>query len=661
MRIKALTVGNVPILNMPNGASEKIKTLPNNSIVILSAIKRDGANSYYFSEENNGYIKKEYLKILRDEEFYYSSSLLKSKINRSNTSFFNLSRQRKEVYPTVKATNNEIKVENNKGGNKTETKSNSSETTIIKSPNSNNETIIEKKPKWSGLDTSTTAASIAVNVMSTINTNNTFANNLLNTGMDMLDSFASTGSWDKANNMDLGGLFAGNKTLSPLMSGATINNLSNGSFFKTTFKENAKKLIGSYINTLMAKLNYVVGFNISGILFDTIDRFGWVNHNSYIGQILYEDVIIKKPVNYHNLNEQIEKYFKYKGCNYKMITRYSDSGQKWEQEAYFNTPTMSSSKSKEEVKIYQSIYNTFYDEFEDAINKAKESLNLNISKDDWFINFNRYRLIHPDSVLTRSRGYVFFTRPDLNITMDNITSDAGSIFFNICGRYPDVVKSLTKSLSGSHQFIPLLSNRCTGMDVQNEQLETKELGETITGWKLTYGMNIIKSRSAGSVSTSFVDDQSLSIYALFKIWCEYISSISRGIISPRKQYIRTKQLDYACSIYYFLCSEDGENIIFWTKYTGCIPTSVPSSNFADSIDNMISVPKYTIDWQYAFKRDLDPMTLAEFNKLTGSGFEYENIYNQNSIRSAKTIVGAPFIETTDGGKTFKLRFRKKYR
>ena len=122
---------------------------------------------------------------------------------------------------------------------------------------------------------------------------------------------------------------------------------------------------------------------------------------------------------------------------------------------------------------------------------------------------------------------------------------------------------------------------------------------------------------------------------------------------------KTSNPNYATSIYYFLCAEDGESIVFWTKFTGCIPTTIPSSNFSDSTDTSIKMPKYSIQWQYAFKKDYDPFSLAEFNHLTGSDFSYVNNYNSETARSYQTIVGAPFVDTNTGGRLFKLRFRRK--
>ena len=297
------------------------------------------------------------------------------------------------------------------------------------------------------------------------------------------------------------------------------------------------------------------------------------------------------------------------------------------------------------------------------MNKAKEGLNLTITRNAWYYNFNRYRLIHPDSLLGNTKGYIFFTRPDLNIGNEISSTDIGALFFNMQSQHPEVVGELTQTTNTNrfltdHAFMPLLCNRCTGIDIQDEQLETKEINETLTGWKLNYATNLIKSKSANTVMTSFIDDERLSIYLVFKLWCEYISAVSRGITPAKQEYINLRILDYASSIYYFLCGPDGESILFWSKYTGCIPTNIPSSNFSDNYADPIKIPKYSITWQYAFKKDYDPFSLAEFNYLCASGnFRYVPIYSEETARSPVTITGAPYVDTSNAANLFKLKFR----
>ena len=79
------------------------------------------------------------------------------------------------------------------------------------------------------------------------------------------------------------------------------------------------------------------------------------------------------------------------------------------------------------------------------------------------------------------------------------------------------------SAGAGHSFIPILTDRCTGLDVQDEVLETTEHGETLTGWKNTYGQSTIKTKTAGTVNVNFRDDDMLSVYKIMKIWIEYIN------------------------------------------------------------------------------------------------------------------------------------------
>lgn len=640
MRIKALTKSKTPVLNAA-GSGTTITNIPENTFVTITKVAKIGILTYYFIEEFNGYVKKDFVNLARDEEFYYTNKLLQSKQNRSNISTFSLmtaSIQPRDNEPVVYDTTNQ-------SGAATKVNVADDNSGLIKG----NPSEAAKEAK-SGNQYTRTIASTAANL---IGQNSGVAR----TASTMLSSFASTGSWDDVNEMNLGNFIGGD--IGDALSGATINNITDGSFFSSNqFKMNIAQLAISYMNTLMMKMNYVVGFNLSGALLNLLSGFGLLQHAPIGIEVGWDGNYRITLPNISNIEERIRNYFRYRGANYEMITRYGYL-QRWEQDAYYTTPTLSTRKNSEEVEVHRTIYNNLYSDFRDSLNSIRDTVNLNITRDDWFDNFNRYRLMHPDSVLGNTKGYVFFTRPDLNINNQIASTDIGLLFYNMATQHAGIVGELLKDTYPEHQFNTLLCNRCTGLDIQDETLETKEIGESLTGWKLNYGISTTKSKTANTVTTSFIDDEQLSVYLIFKLWCEYITAVSRGTVSPKDVYKRSKIIDYATSIYYFLCAEDGESIVFWTKFTGCIPTTIPSSNFSDSTDTAIKMPKYSIQWQYAFKKDYDPFSLAEFNHLTGSDFSYVNNYNSETARSYQTIVGAPFVDTNTGGRLFKLRFRRK--
>lgn len=298
--------------------------------------------------------------------------------------------------------------------------------------------------------------------------------------------------------------------------------------------------------------------------------------------------------------------------------------------------------------------------------------NLNVMNGSGFSNitaalfnsFDRYKVPFPEYHLAKTYSYVFFTRPDLNIMSSNSLAPQTSndpLYYYLFKNNPDILKSLTKDFSTNHDFQTFLSNTAQSFEVSDEFVKTVEHGETFTGYKVQYGTSNIESRTSGTFSISYTDDKNYTIYKIHKAWVEYISRVYRGEFVPKKDYRYKKILDYACSVYYFVCAEDGETILFWTKYFGVFPTNIPASTSSWAKGNLIKTPEYSISYAYAFKEDFTPLTLAEFNlcsKAQGT-IAYRKIYETLNCATGKTFTGAPFVETynSNGEYVFKLKFR----
>lgn len=340
--------------------------------------------------------------------------------------------------------------------------------------------------------------------------------------------------------------------------------------------------------------------------------------------------------------------------------------------ANYRTPLLESKLVDSEVQFWNSLYENVYDDFTESITKAKTNLDLNIERMDWFVNFNRYRKTHPDYHLTGSQGHVFMTRPALNIFAGNSASEVSegiknssdaAFFAEAIKRHSTIAKSLTPVLSGSHDFIPIIHNTARSIDIQDTAIDTLEYGETLTKWKIMYAKDVIKTLTSGTFSISYVDDNHLSISFLHLIWLYYMNGVSRGEYGPVDQCIKDGILDYASSCYYILTDITGENIIFWSKYWGVFPTNYPSSSFSLKESDMVKTPDITIQYAYSFKRDMDPLILAEFNRNSSAGqdFSYIPIHLKGADMPYGTMVGPPFIEYytgEDGSASYKLRFRK---
>jgi hypothetical protein len=485
-------------------------------------------------------------------------------------------------------------------------------------------------------------------------------------GNSMGGILGSSTAGSNAGNMKVGSLLGsmgikigGGSIFGKILNGTTIGSIIDGSFIND--------MLGNYIDSLFdnlfSRMSYVLGFDVTALLgeyyeiFDSIEGMG--EASEYGG-------VYDPNANWEYWNGLTAAYFRYLGCDGEMITREFE-GRYWEQDAYYSTPTLESSQIDEEVEFNQALYDADYSELEEAISAVEASMNLSITRTDWFFNFNRYHVNHPDYNLPNSVPYVFITRPDLNIfdadtgeVNDSIKQTAEAAFFYEASlKHQNVCLSLTSQYSGSHDFIPLLSNTADSLDIQDESIKTIETGETLTGWKIVYARHDIESKTAGTINISYTDDNMLSIYLMHKIWHEYMNGVSRGIFGPKDSYARNGIIDYASSIYYILTDQTGENIIFWTKYYGAFPTNCPSSTFSYNKDNPIKTPSLSIQYAYSFKEDMNPLALAEFNGNSSGDFTYVPVYNENTFRCNSTLVGPPFIDTDDGGTTYKIRFRPK--
>lgn len=302
-------------------------------------------------------------------------------------------------------------------------------------------------------------------------------------------------------------------------------------------------------------------------------------------------------------------------------------------------------------------------------------------------SYNRFKIQTTDDVFQKGFGHVFFVRPDLNILEKNskgttvLSGDlsADSVFHHAWKNSPNMVKQLIHGNGMSHDFMLSLSNKAGSFSLSDEFIETNTYGNTFGGWKIAYGRNNVESKTAGDFSISYTDDRNLHIYQLHKLWVDYIAGCYHGSIHPKNSYIKNHILDYATAVYYIITAEDGETIVFWSKYYGVFPSTIPSTQFAYSEGTMVGSPKFDIKYNYSFKKDYDPVSLIEFNynaRITGSSSPvYIPTFDPNLGHIGETWVGTPFIELVtkssgggvngkndvtipDSPYTFKLRFKR---
>ena len=271
-------------------------------------------------------------------------------------------------------------------------------------------------------------------------------------------------------------------------------------------------------------------------------------------------------------------------------------------------------------------------------------------------SFNRNKVAYPDKELSKTFAYVFFTRPDLNI----LTRASGSKDFSLTKQMsydlkyeylyknnPWCLKSLIDAGNPNHKFMIFLSNEALSFEVGDIVLKTHEHGETYNGHKIMYGRSDIESNIAGEMSVRYIDTVNLDVFKLHLAWVDYINKVSRGVFYPKREYIRGKILDYACSCYYILCGPDGSTILYWQKLTGVFPVNTGENVFSWDSGTLLAKPEINIKYMYSFKSSMDPLILHEFNELTSASRKYKYSYDANNLFGGSTLTHAPYIKLDD--------------
>ena len=286
--------------------------------------------------------------------------------------------------------------------------------------------------------------------------------------------------------------------------------------------------------------------------------------------------------------------------------------------------------------------------------------------------YNRFKMAVPDSQLRSSFAHVFFVKPSCNIPYTNGVLDSSfqssEEFSYVYKHSPNLVRELSDDTSNTQSdFSFVLSNAAASFSLTDEQIDTDIYGKSFIGYKIAFGRHDVESKTAGEFSVTFHDDRDLHIYQLIKLWINYIAGAYRGLYAPKDSTILNHIMDYAGACYYILTAEDGETILFWSKYYGVFPKTIPSNQYSWAYGNLLSAPQLDVSFMYSFKEDYNPAALIEFNRNAHVGDAigehgtvlYEAVYDKNLGHVGSTWVGVPFIETVNenGRVSYKLRFR----
>jgi hypothetical protein len=185
--------------------------------------------------------------------------------------------------------------------------------------------------------------------------------------------------------------------------------------------------------------------------------------------------------------------------------------------------------------------------------------------------------------------------------------------------------------------MPLLSNTCVSTGSSKDIiLDTVETEPNFSGDRLKYANGIDESLSVGELHCEFEDLYYSPIMIIFFLWIMYMHYVSKAICDPEYNYMVYRIIDYSCSIYVFMLGTDNQTVIRWIKYGGCFPINIPFNAIQHSKEmNNEALRNIGIDFVYNFMCAMDPVTLTEFNILSGPSIYHR--LKQNGQKDALRI------------------------
>lgn len=273
----------------------------------------------------------------------------------------------------------------------------------------------------------------------------------------------------------------------------------------------------------------------------------------------------------------------------------------------------------------------------------------------------RYGLFHPDTAVPSLKEVLFFTKPDLSIMQrkDDAASRTSRSSLNDELSYRlfwtemkdnrfDIIRMLQGSLDEDNPWNYLLMNSCvSNLEIPGLASDAIETAANMYGVNLSYRASSEASDDNFDFSLEFKDTKWLETYHFFKAYEEYETLKHHGIVSPWLQYVINKIIHDQFSIYKFLLDDDMETIIYYAKFYGVYPKSLPRDTFSSGdFDGGI---KYSIDFKAAFFEDMKPEILYDFNQVG------EEAYNKAKydITSYNDALGRPDNRPAVGARVYK--------
>lgn len=235
--------------------------------------------------------------------------------------------------------------------------------------------------------------------------------------------------------------------------------------------------------------------------------------------------------------------------------------------------------------------------------------------------------------VSENMGYVFFTRPSLNLSYDNIapvrkmtpllTTDQHNVWRYVRATLDHIGASHARTNAYSpyvdplNPFIPVLTNcieTLGGWPNPSVEVYSSKAGNYKDQWAMVDSSYHIYGNY--NLSASFVNPPNDVISKMFNTWTMYSSYVYEGEIAAYKEARVQRYIDYQTRIYRFVMDYSKTKILKWANTGVAFPTTNTDADSMD-FDRKSNFNENAARMDQSFTctgaEYNDPITLHEFN------------------------------------------------
>ena len=253
-----------------------------------------------------------------------------------------------------------------------------------------------------------------------------------------------------------------------------------------------------------------------------------------------------------------------------------------------------------------------------------------------FHGINHRQTPAPIPINKDNYGLVFFTRPQLNLTSDNIRAERflGSLMSTQPNSIQRIVRMYLDPRLGAmddgftcpfvdnkNAFMPLLTNHCiscTGWQDVLLDTYTSQPGAYREVYSQVDG--VFKNYTAYDISATFRNMTGDPITLLMLTWLFYQSAVFEGKLVPYPDFLVKNEVDYNTRIYRLVLDQSKRYVQKIACTGASFPLNMPigsAFNFETETPLNESTKEITIQFKSVGARYMDDIVVHDFNKVVG--------------------------------------------